>query len=404
MRFAVISDIHFGGFSRTIELSVPGETIVDESSGGCSLLEGLKHTLKKNGINYLFIAGDLTTVGSPQEFYYCEEKIIEIAEAAGVPKENIICGVGNHDIDRNISKLVNNITTDKSSPELVHLIKDHYQYIAANAAQLNLNKIHVPDNGPVPFSGFREDEKFITFILNTSLLCSHDQKIPHGKLSKEQLDWFEKIAKEKSSDSRTKIVLMHHHPMNYAYPSPSFDASMIEEGCELLDIAGKYGINLIIHGHRHHPTALTRMEEGWKHPIAFLCAGSLSVNAKHRAYGEIPNTLHIIEIKNPEEIVLFNYSFSSAEGWKPVEVNTRSIPLEKEMWLGKVFNDADVDSILKQYSGKTHILKWDTLEHPLKYMKMTDLNNKLKSYYKDHIVSGEFPNDVIIMPKSEAGV
>jgi len=381
MRFAVISDIHFGALSRTIELSVPGEPIVDESSGGHSLLEGLKQTLKDNDVEYLFIAGDLTSVGSPQEFYYCEEKIIEIAEAADIPKQNIICGAGNHDIDRNISKLANKDKTDESSLELVQLVKDHYQYIAANAAQLNLNKIPIPGNGPVPFSGFLENDQFITFILNTSLLCSHDQKIPHGKLSKKQLDWFEALAKEKDSDPRTKIVLMHHHPMNYSYPSPAFDASMIEEGCELVDRAGKYGINLIIHGHRHHPTALTRMEEGWKHPIAFLCAGSLSVNAKHRAYGEIPNTIHIVEIKKSEEIILFNYSFSSAEGWKPVEVNTRFIPLEKEMWLGKVFNDADVNSILKKYSDTVHVFKWDTLEPPLKYMKMTDLNNKLKSYY-----------------------
>ena len=40
-RIALISDIHYGRFSRTAEFSVPGEKIIDENTGGESLKEGI---------------------------------------------------------------------------------------------------------------------------------------------------------------------------------------------------------------------------------------------------------------------------------------------------------------------------------------------------------------------------
>ena len=76
MRIALISDMHFGYFSRTAEFSVPGEPIQDESKGGHSLESELKDLLKDNGVEYLFVAGDMTSKGSPQEFHYCERKIL----------------------------------------------------------------------------------------------------------------------------------------------------------------------------------------------------------------------------------------------------------------------------------------------------------------------------------------
>lgn len=104
-RIALISDIHFGQFSRTAEFSVPGEKIKDETTGGESLKESMVSILKKESIEYLCIAGDLTSLGSPQEFVYCEEMILDIAEQLGIQKNNILLGLGNHDIDWNISEL-----------------------------------------------------------------------------------------------------------------------------------------------------------------------------------------------------------------------------------------------------------------------------------------------------------
>ena len=71
VRIAILSDIHFGKFSRTKELAVPGEAIQDETSGAAPLVDGMVQILKEMKVEYIFIAGDLTSVASPQEFYYC---------------------------------------------------------------------------------------------------------------------------------------------------------------------------------------------------------------------------------------------------------------------------------------------------------------------------------------------
>ena len=400
MRIALLSDIHFGLFSRSAEFSVPGESIEDESKGGHSLEEDLKKLLKSNGVEYIFVAGDLTSIGSPQEFFYCEKKILEIADYIGIPIENIIYTVGNHDIDWKISDLVDVTTSEKTLTSVKELTEEHYQFIAANAASLNLQNLIRTKDGIVPSSGVYDTNDFIVFILNSSLKCSHKQKIPHGKLTTNQLDWFESKASEYVSDERIKIVLMHHHPMNYPYHIPSFDVSMIEEGSELITIAGKYGIDLILHGHRHHPTALTRIEDTWIHPIAFVCAGSVSVNAKHRDNGEIPNTVHILQIdKEERDIVLFNYKFSSAEGWSPIDKRTREVPLDKEMWLGRIPDEKEVREYLSTFYTKNHVFQWERLPKNMKYISMEKLTQTIIDFYPNHIVTGAFPNDTSIIRK-----
>ena len=57
-RIALISDIHFGKFSRTKEFSVPGEMLQDKNQGAISLQDGLIKIFKEMCVNYLFIAGD----------------------------------------------------------------------------------------------------------------------------------------------------------------------------------------------------------------------------------------------------------------------------------------------------------------------------------------------------------
>ena len=94
IRIALMSDIHFGKFSRTSEFSVPGEVIQDENRGAVSLQDGLIRILKDMAVEYIFIAGDLTSVASPQEFHYCEEKIISIADKISVPHDHILCCLG----------------------------------------------------------------------------------------------------------------------------------------------------------------------------------------------------------------------------------------------------------------------------------------------------------------------
>lgn len=404
IRIALISDIHFGKYSRTSEFSVPGVPIQDETTGGESLKQGLISLLRDNEVQYLFIAGDLTSVGSPQEFYYCEEEIVNIAEQLGISNSNIICCLGNHDVDRSIAALSDGEHFQNMPPDVQKKAKEKYQLIAASSVLHCCKSICKPSKeGPAPFSGVIETNEFVVFLLNSSWQCSQHQEIPHGKLTEEQLEWFNNISDEYLDDCRAKIILMHHHPITYSYPTLGLDISMIEESSQLIEIAGKKGINLILHGHRHHPRALTILHEGWKNPISFICAGSLSVNPQHRNNGEIPNTMHIIELGDVKDsIKLYNYEFSNAQGWVPFNKFRPETPMDAQMLLGKVFEDKVKTEAILEYSTYQGKITWDSLNESLKYTNYERLNAKFRELLSDsHNIFGEFPKPVMLIKKGE---
>ena len=80
------------------------------------------------------MAGDLTSLGNPQEFYYCEQEILNIAKRTGVECNNIFCVLGNHDIDWSISDL--GINVQNVGKEVGKIVKCKYQMIAANCARV----------------------------------------------------------------------------------------------------------------------------------------------------------------------------------------------------------------------------------------------------------------------------
>lgn len=398
LRIALISDIHFGELARTKEFSMPGVMPKGETKGAASLTDGLVKILIESGAQYLFIAGDLTSRARPQEFYYCEEKIVSIATAAGIPIENIVWGVGNHDVDWAVSKLAN--IYEEGESEIYRIAKDKYRLIASSVALMNLNKFpKAKDVGPVSLTGVVETDTFIAFVLNSSTYCTHDQEFSHGKLSVQQLEWFKLVAQKYENDTRWKVVLMHHHPHNYTYHIPSVDISTLEEGSEFTEIAGDAGIHLVLHGHRHHPRAETILKNGWKNPISFICAGSLSVNAEHRSNGDIPNTFHIIELTDKVGVLqLYNYEYSASDGWKPLLNNKRETPMDAQMKLGGVCTEEEIDKLILEmanFEGEFRKIVWNDLDEKFHFWGADRLNKRMAELLSaTHDISSKFPHDV----------
>ena len=369
-RVAVLSDIHFGRLSRTDFFASPGEKIKDNHSGDIPLGRGLIDLMIEMRPEYFFVAGDLTSAAEPQEFVFCEKRILELADEVGVGKENIICCTGNHDVDWRISNL---FCVEEGRFEIVDEIVKHrrekYQAIASNAARICMDEIKPAGDGPVPFSGVVKANDFVVFILNSALRCAPEQEYSHGELTEKQLSWFEEQLKQYSQDERKKIVLMHHHPFNYPYPTISEDISQIKEGAEFVELAEKRGVDFVIHGHRHHPKIKTVLADGGS-PITYFCAGSLAVNAEHRSNGEIPNTVHFIDIdKMKDYFVLYNYSYTGTEGWKKTR-NSKATPLDDVMKVGKVFSEDDCRSVLKGIRASSEPLiklNWDSMDEPLQF-------------------------------------
>jgi 3',5'-cyclic AMP phosphodiesterase CpdA len=379
MRIALISDIHYGAMSTTSELAIQGEPLhCGEVSNASPLFQGLIDVLKKEKPDYLFIAGDLTSTGNPLEFKNCYEKIYLLANNIKVLPSNVILCLGNHDIDWRITQLIESYKTTKNTAYLtedINFLEMNYLELA-NSWAVNKNTKLPSDSvclnnqcNKIPFTGIVERNDCIIYVLNSGHLCSHDESKKHGCLSKQQLQWFKDLVQEKSSSPKVKIVLLHHHPFNYPFPLPGRDISTLEEGGELYQICGEYGIDLVLHGHRHHPKAKTILENGWSKPVTYICAGSLSVNATHRLQGSIPNTFHIIEYHTREKIILKNYEYSFTNGWVTTKDSRAEVPLEGSMLLGKIIdaNDPAIINLIKELPINKNI-EFDSLNNDLSYL------------------------------------
>ncbi|MPM06102.1 3',5'-cyclic adenosine monophosphate phosphodiesterase CpdA [bioreactor metagenome] len=408
VRIALISDIHFGKDARTMEFSVPGESCGGNTEGAASLTDGLVDVLQSMNVEYIFVAGDLTSVGSPQEFFYCEKKLIEIINRVNIPIDNLIVGVGNHDIDWKIAKLSEGYQNG-ASEETVQIVKNGYDRIAGNASLYNLNSIgaqrYLNERGDIPFTGVIEREDFILFILNSGWCCTPEKL--GGMLTQQQVEWFREQASRYRDDQRWKIVMLHHHPRAYENPIKTKNKeniSLLEEGAELINIAGEYHIDLILHGHRHHPRAETMCVGDWDYPVAFICAGSLSVSPIDRNGGDIPNTLHIIELAdNPRAIYLYNYEYSSGSGWIRSTNFRQDNPMDYIMLLGCSFRIEERRRAIIELAathGSNEIV-WAELDDCLKSLSAEKLLKMMIETLADtHRVTGEFfRNPVYILDK-----
>ena len=176
------------------------------------------------------------------------------------------------------------------------------------------------------------------------------------------------------------------------------------EGPELLDILGKNGVNIVCHGHRHHPRVKNIIENGWTNPITFISSGSLSVCVKHRGE-DIPNTFHIIELSEEQSFYLRSYQFKSIDGWLRIQENNNYTPLDFEMY----FKEPVETSIIKNHisnlcsfnkgENRKELCNWKELSSPLKSLTLSDLNKTISDYCIDNGIKsfGEFPNKVALI-------
>ena len=411
IRIALISDIHFGKDGRG-DFTFPNEnaTFGKLNTEG-EMSANLITTLQKLKPEYLFIAGDLTSAGSPAEYYYCEQKINNIAASIGINKDRIIWCVGNHDNDWRISKLADVYTKDHAGPQYDSDVEkisfDAYSNIASSVVDNCIHNLSSLSNrGCFSASGIYEDGNMIVFVLNSASKCMHYEKIDHGEITDKQLKWLESKLNTFQDDKRWKIVLLHHHPFNYSYPEIGVDVSLLSDGSQFQEIAGKGGVNLVLHGHRHHPRCKTQNETGWKNPISFICAGSLSVNEKGRLNGTIPNMFHIIDLEddNIGQLYLRSYEFLPGSGWLPSTKRGNVVPIDSVMRLGRIVSQTQMKCAIEQMvQTEDSILsfEWDELIDDLQFNPCDEVNEMInKTLMNRFDVKAKLPDNLTLKRKA----
>lgn len=408
IRIALISDIHFGRDGRgdfRLPNDVPLGKLNTEEKMGADLVDSLKELAPE----YLFVAGDLTSVGSPAEYYYCEQKLLGIAKDVGIAEKKIIWCVGNHDNDWCISKLFDNYSKDHAesyNADVEKISIKKYSKIAASVVNSNIDMLpSLQTKGICPASGIYEDDKMIVFVLNSASECMHNLKVDHGKITREQLNWFEKQLLSFEDDKRWKIVLLHHHPFNYSYPNIGLDLSLLSDGSEFQGIAGRGGVHLVLHGHRHHSRCKTQNETGWKNPISFVCAGSLSVSEKGRMNGAIPNMFHIIELDevNVGQLYLKSFEYLPGSGWLSSKKRGGVVPIDSVMRLGRIVSrEVMVSSIEDMAKLDDPVLsyRWDEINENLQFNPCDEINALVEKTLEDRfVVRANLPDNLTLKRK-----
>lgn len=412
IRIALLSDIHFGRDGRG-DFTIPYNRQVEQLNAEQTMSDDLIKVLRDNQPEYLFIAGDLTSIGSPVEYHYMEKMIIKIANGANIDSKKIIWCVGNHDNDWNVSQLSDKCpmseTGQSNNSDAESIRSQKYKKLAASVVDNNIEKLpRLNEKGILPASGVYSDEKIVVFVLNSCSKCMHDMEFDHGEISAEQLAWFKKELQKYSNDKKWKIVLLHHHPFNYAYPELALDISQLSDGSEFQEIAGKGGVHLVLHGHRHHPRCKTQNETGWKNPISFVCSGSLSVREEQRLNGTIPNMFHIIDLEEGEKVgqsFLRSFEYLPGTGWEPSTKRGRVVPIDATIRLGMIKTEEEIKEAIERItisSDPVLSFEWSELEETLQFNSCEEINRMIETQLNDrYYVKAKLPENLTLKRREQ---
>jgi 3',5'-cyclic AMP phosphodiesterase CpdA len=402
LSFLVLSDIHFGRYAATADFVPIGTKLGPQISNAAPMRNSLIETAAHCKSDSILVPGDLTSIGAPAEFQGAVAFTRDVAARCNVRLEDTFFTFGNHDANWRVSRLAEE--SDDFQPD------SGYTDISTRIGGLLVTNPSDGILGPFPGSGLFVREKYDLLVLNTGAFCSHEQNFAHGKIGAEQLDWARNILAKWESRGRWKIVMLHHHTFSYPYPTPGPDISVVEEAPELLEAFGKAGVDLVCHGHRHHPRICTRMETGWQHAITFFCAGSTAVTPAQRNNGEIPNLFHVASLKGRGDSgqavgSVDTFRYTTGEGWIRPQRSSQ-VPLDSPQIFGSYATDAErrtdaVNWLTPRRPGPAKLPAFAELPLSLQCMPWSDLKSLLQEVGAGLgcDLAGAYPEDTVILPK-----
>ncbi len=386
-KILILSDIHLGTLSDIPEFTVPErispEFIEREASA-------IKAALDRKGLksNMILVPGDLTSQGTPLEFSECNCFVKRVSEILNIPQSRVIITYGNHDVDWRVGAI--------ESEDGVK--RDLYRSLGALSSSLFFPSSGATHVGVEVGSGIYTFEDLSVIVLNSGRFCypaSKDSKheYHHGRIGEAQLAWLRTISRNQIPYDRPCILMIHHHLINLKYPTTVADISTLEEGPEIMSEVGRLGVDLVLHGHRHHPILFAEVQTGWSRPVSFLCAGSYGVASHHRSSGMIPNTFHHVEFEGRGEEenhcgYVTTFERSMDRSWTLIQNSMPNMAVDAEQSFGSATTQAvaksKIDSVIRDAThGQpqpvivARLPKYRQLDRTLRCLRIHELNNLL---------------------------
>jgi predicted phosphodiesterase len=396
----ILSDVHYGDLAHLDTFGKSGVSCDEDLS---EIARGIVDRLGRQ-VDFVFVLGDLTSRGSPGEFQDFYRFLSILRDQLKLNKNQVFITYGNHDVDWSISKL---------KPENP---AHHKAYCVAAA---NIGGLFAPPGeytfeGPVVGCGIAHLDGIDLISLNSGIECYNDQEIKHGRLGQSQFDWLKDNLPVHVRKGSTKIVILHHHLFSLPYAKPMSDLSILEEGSNVLEILGGCGIDIVMHGHRHHPIVHTASHSNWKKPITFFCAGSFGVSARERAGGRLPNTFHVACFDSESgakhiEGSIETFELDSSFEWVPLIGSASEYPINQVHWFGAPDAmqkaEGEIESIISLSrnaleSEEYFVLPdYNDLSLSLRCLYLDNLNKDFQSESTKHglEITGVYPKKCIVM-------
>ncbi|WCT11555.1 metallophosphoesterase family protein [Mucilaginibacter jinjuensis] len=306
LKIAVISDLHCHPLEKDFNKN---NTLL--FSDGLRLpttehpVENLLEIIEKEKIkvDLVLSPGDFTHQSNRQGLFSGWSYVNEIARA--LKADDVIATIGNHDIDSR------------------HTYSNYSFEIPKKVSQsFPLHKDKLKSFWDTGFT-FIDESEYLILVVNSTHFHTHYNKdnpvenpAVKGKMDLSQIEQIDKYLSENSVDTKIKIVLVHHHPIQHSRLKLG-EEDVIENGDSFMNVLGKHRFDLVVHGHKHDPwLRYIPSENGFAMPV--LSSGSFSATNQTLWINKF-NYFHVIEIvktdNHPANGTIETYTFKKLIGW-----------------------------------------------------------------------------------------
>ncbi|MCB0753305.1 MAG: metallophosphoesterase, partial [Ignavibacteriae bacterium] len=305
IKIAIVSDLH----CHPSDLVIEGKKIDDtylktdllRSPNKDHPVESLLKLIKAEDLecDLTLCPGDFTNKSNVQGLISGWDFCLEIGNA--LKSSDVIGTLGNHDVDSFLNYSEYSLTNVKG-------VKKGFPF--KDSSNGILDKFWSLGCGIIE----KEDIRII--VVNSCHFHHNKFKSGSGEVSDELIEYVDEYLSE-VKDDKICLLLTHHHPIDHSMLKLGEEDKILNSD-KLLEILGKYRVDLIIHGHKHH--ALLRYHQCLEnnHKIPIFSSGSFSATS-NIIFTQQRNHFHMIEIsKNGTKNAkgkLKTWTYFPMQGW-----------------------------------------------------------------------------------------
>jgi len=302
-----ISDLHLGD-----EHAFP--TVPDQHEQNLGSV--IKSSLEASGLNprpsVIVVSGDLTWLGTSEEFEQARRTVSQLAVSWGLDPGNVVFCPGNHDMQwgppaapyDSKAKVVCNL--EEASKNYDTFFKNFYG--------IEPNKW-----GAMARRYVLKNTTSVDVIAVNSSILEQDQFRGYGLVTFQQLAQAFKSLDWPTSEDRShfRFLVLHHHLVPVvAQEAETYqhNFSLTLDAAQIIHETGLAGVDIILHGHQHQPFLSFVERENSR--VLIIGAGSAGVKQKHIPKGST-NAFNLYALTNRDLTI---YTFALSENTTRFEV------------------------------------------------------------------------------------